>query len=62
MNSETLQLSSMVKAALPDAAQSLERAWQRRRQELAGWQPSGGWLLSHQQRQIAHGVAARAHP
>lgn len=34
-----------VKTALPDAAKALELAWQRRRQELAGWQPSGGWLV-----------------
>jgi hypothetical protein len=31
--------------ALPEAAKALEQAWQRRRQELAGWQPSGGWLV-----------------
>jgi len=45
MNSETIQLSSTLKTALPDAASSLEQAWRRQRQELAGWQPSGGWLL-----------------
>ena len=37
--------SSAVQLALPEAAKALEQAWQRRRQELAGWQPSNGWLL-----------------
>ena len=37
--------SSAVHLALPEAAKALEQAWQRRRQELAGWQPSGGWLV-----------------
>jgi hypothetical protein len=39
------RVPSSIKTALPDAARTLEQAWQRRRQELAGWQPSGGWLL-----------------
>jgi hypothetical protein len=37
--------SSAVHLALPEASKALEQAWQRRRQELAGWQPSGGWLV-----------------
>ena len=37
--------SSSVPLALPEAAKALEAAWQRRRQELAGWQPSNGWLI-----------------
>jgi hypothetical protein len=28
-----------------EAARALEEAWRRRRQELSGWQPSGGWLV-----------------
>jgi hypothetical protein len=48
MSAELIQLSSSVKTVAPDAANSLERAWQRRRQELAGWQPSSGWLLKSQ--------------
>jgi hypothetical protein len=48
MSAELIQLSSSVKTVAPDAANSLERAWQRRRQELAGWQPSSGWLLKPQ--------------
>ncbi|HKE93200.1 MAG TPA: hypothetical protein VKB34_02755 [Povalibacter sp.] len=37
--------SSSIPLALPEAAKALEQAWQRRRQELAGWQPSNGWLI-----------------
>lgn len=48
MNAEPIQLSSSVKTVAADAAHSLELAWQRRRQELAGWQPSAGWLLKPQ--------------
>jgi hypothetical protein len=40
-----IRMPSSVKTALPEAAKALEQAWQRRRQELAGWQPSGGWLI-----------------
>jgi hypothetical protein len=40
-----IRLSSTVRAARPDASRALEQAWIKRRQELAGWQPSGGWLL-----------------
>ncbi|HWK74124.1 MAG TPA: hypothetical protein VNQ81_07625 [Povalibacter sp.] len=42
---EVFQPASSVNLASPEATQALERAWQRRRQELAGWQPSNGWLL-----------------
>jgi hypothetical protein len=42
---DVIRIPSSVKAALPDAAKALEQAWQRRRQELAGWQPSNGWLI-----------------
>jgi hypothetical protein len=40
-----VRMPSSVKTALPEAAKALEQAWQRRRQELAGWQPSNGWLI-----------------
>jgi hypothetical protein len=40
-----VRLSSNIRTAEPDALRSLEQAWHKRRQELAGWQPSGGWLL-----------------
>jgi hypothetical protein len=38
-------MPSSVKTVLPEAAKALEQAWQKRRQELAGWQPASGWLL-----------------
>lgn len=44
-NHEVLRLSSSVKTATPEAVKALEQAWQRRRQELGGWQPSNGWLI-----------------
>jgi hypothetical protein len=40
-----VRLSSSVRTAEPAASRALEQAWHRRRQELAGWQPSNGWLL-----------------
>lgn len=53
-----VRLSSNVKPAGPDATQALEAAWIKRRQELAGWQPSNGWLVD--QKQVARrAVAAR---
>ncbi|HEU4484332.1 MAG TPA: hypothetical protein VFR96_02505 [Povalibacter sp.] len=42
--------STSVPLASPEAAKALEAAWQRRRQELAGWQPSNGWLIEPQSR------------
>ena len=39
-----VRLSSTVRTAEPDASRALEQAWQKRRQELAGWRPSNGWL------------------
>jgi hypothetical protein len=43
--SQFFRPSTSVPLALPEAARALEAAWQRRRQELAGWQPSNGWLI-----------------
>jgi hypothetical protein len=40
-----VRMPSTVKTVLPEAAKALEQAWQKRRQELAGWQPVSGWLL-----------------
>jgi hypothetical protein len=45
LSSYVLRAPTSVRIALPEAARALEAAWQRRRQELAGWQPSGGWLI-----------------
>ena len=41
----TVRMSSTIKTAAPDASQALEQAWLKRRQELAGWEPSRGWLV-----------------
>jgi hypothetical protein len=43
--SQMFRPSSSIPLALPEAAKALEEAWQRRRRELAGWQPSNGWLI-----------------
>jgi hypothetical protein len=45
LSGNVLRPPASLKTALPEAARALEEAWQRRRQELAGWQPSGGWLI-----------------
>ncbi|HEU4604357.1 MAG TPA: hypothetical protein VFS24_20450 [Steroidobacteraceae bacterium] len=44
-SNDVLRMPSSVKTASPDAARTLEQVWQRRRQELGNWQPSGGWLI-----------------
>ncbi|MGH8179083.1 MAG: hypothetical protein ACREV5_22715 [Steroidobacter sp.] len=45
LSGNVLRAPSAVKTSLPDAARALEQAWQRRRQELAGWQPANAWLI-----------------
>jgi hypothetical protein len=40
-----VRIASSVQTTHPDAAKALEQSWQKRRQELAGWQPSRGWLV-----------------
>ena len=44
-----VRIASSVKTTHPDAAKALEESWQKRRQELAGWQPSRGWLADVQE-------------
>jgi hypothetical protein len=39
-----VRIASSVQTTHPEAAKALEQSWQKRRQELAGWQPSRGWL------------------
>jgi hypothetical protein len=39
-----IHMPTSIHTTLPEAAKTLELAWQRRREELANWQPSGGWL------------------
>jgi len=43
-----VRIASSVPTTHPDAAKALEQSWQKRRQELAGWQPSRGWLVDVQ--------------
>lgn len=45
LSSKIVRPSASIRTTLPEAARALEQAWQRRRQELAGWQPSNGWLV-----------------
>ncbi len=45
VSGQVVRMPSSVRTVLPEAAKALEQAWQRRRQELAGWQPVNGWLI-----------------
>jgi hypothetical protein len=56
---KVIRLPSSVATVPPELAKTLEQAWQRRREELAGWQPSGGWLIDQQasHKQVALHVA-----
>lgn len=47
-SNDPVRIASSVQTTHPDAARALEESWQRRRQELAGWQPSRGWLADVQ--------------
>ena len=40
-----VHVPTSVQMTSPEAAKTLEQVWQRRRAELADWQPSGGWLV-----------------
>lgn len=39
-----IHMPTSVQMTSPEAAKTLEQVWERRRAELADWQPSGGWL------------------
>jgi hypothetical protein len=54
-----VRLSTSIRTAEPDASRALEQAWLKRRQELAGWQPSGGWLV--EQRAASRRSSAAKH-
>jgi hypothetical protein len=58
-SADVIRLSSAVHAASPEATKALEQAWQRQRQELANWQPSGGWLLDARLNARRNAVAMR---
>lgn len=47
-----IHMPTSVQTTLPEAAKTLEQAWQRRREELVNWQPSGGWLMDR--REVRH--------
>lgn len=40
-----IHLPTSVRMTSPEAVKTLEEVWQRRRAELANWQPSAGWLV-----------------
>ena len=45
VSGQFVRMPSSVKTVLPESTKALEHAWQKRRQELAGWEPASGWLL-----------------
>ena len=49
-NDNVIHMPTSVQTTPPEAVKTLEQARQRRREELADWQPSGGWLA---QRDVA---------
>jgi hypothetical protein len=53
-----IHMPTSVQMTSPEAAKTLEAARQRRRAELANWQPSGGWLTD--QRNVRHLARAGA--
>ena len=54
-----VRFSSSIRTAQPDASRALEQAWLKRRQELAGWQPSNGWLVEQKAALRRTSAAAR---
>jgi hypothetical protein len=56
-NDNVIHLTTTVQTTPPEAMKTLELARQRRREELADWQPSGGWLA---QRNVARHTAVGA--
>ena len=48
-NDNVIHMSTSLQTTTPEATRSLEQARQRRREQLADWQPSGGWLLDHRE-------------
>ena len=59
-NDETvIHMPTSVQMTSPEDVRTLEKAWQRRREELANWQPSGGWLSDRRGVRHAIRIAAR---
>jgi hypothetical protein len=53
-NDNVIHMSTSVRTTSPEAVKTLEQARQRRREELAGWQPSAGWLAQRNVTRQAH--------
>lgn len=51
-----IHLPTTLQTTLPEAVKMLEQARRRRCEELADWQPSGGWLVD--QRSVQRNVRA----
>jgi hypothetical protein len=49
---KVVHMPTNVQTTSPEAAKTLEQAWQRRRAELANWTPSAGWLTDR--RDVRH--------
>lgn len=54
-----VHMPTSVHTTSPEAAKTLEQAWQRRREELANWQPSGGWLADQRKARPVYRSGAR---
>ena len=56
-NDNVIHMPTSVQMTSPEAARTLEEARQRRRAELADWQPSGGWLTERSVHRYARASA-----
>lgn len=55
-----IHMPTSVHMTSPEATKTLEEVWQRRRAELADWQPSGGWLTDQRNARTHVRHSARA--
>lgn len=56
---KVMHMPTSVQMTSPEQARTLEEVWQRRRAELANWQPSGGWLVDRRNVQYHARAGAR---
>jgi hypothetical protein len=54
-----VHMPTNVQTTSPEAAKTLEQAWQRRRAELADWAPSAGWLTDRRDVRHVARISAR---
>lgn len=54
-----VHLPTSVQMTSSEAAKTLEQAWERRRAELADWQPSAGWLVDRRNVRLHARASAR---